>query len=80
MKNSIQYIDGEWTCGETITFCVNGKNVSRKVLYGTVGFASTLYVNINGKRYARCDLPKFETKGEAELKELIKTFNLCEGI
>lgn len=80
MKNSIQYIDGEWTCGETITFCVNGKNVSRKVLYGTVGFASTLYININGKRYARIDLPKFETKGEAELKELRKTFNLCEGI
>lgn len=80
MKNSIQYIDGEWTCGETITFCVNGKNVNRKVLYGTVGYASTLYVNINGKRYARCDLPEFETKEEAEGKERRKFFNMAEGI
>ena len=80
MTNKIHYIEGEWTCGETITFCVNGKNISRKVQYGTVGFASTLYVNINNKRYARCDLPQFETKGEAEIKEQRKAFNLFEGI
>lgn len=80
MTNKIQYIEGEWAFGETITLCVNGVNVNRKVQFGTIGYTSTLYVNINGKRYARCDLPEFETKGETKIKEQRKTFNIFEGI
>lgn len=80
MKNNINYVNGEWTFGEMVTFFVNGKNVTRKVLYGAVGYAQTLYVNINGERYARCDLPEFETSGEAEIKAKRKSFNICEGI
>ena len=80
MKTNIKYVNGEWACGETITFSIDSKNVMRKVLYGAVGYTQTLYININGKRYARCDLPEFETVGEAEIKAKRKEFNIFDGI
>ena len=49
----IKLIDGEFFYGESVTLEINGKQIKRKVNYGSL---DGLYVIIKGEKYGKTDI------------------------
>jgi hypothetical protein len=77
VPNEIKYISGEWKIGETVTLCVDGTTMQRKVNWH---YLQGEYVTISGLKIGRNSIEAFETESEKELKARAKVFNIADGI
>lgn len=55
VPKSIKLVNGIFSYGETVILNVDGKEIKRKVKYGTL---DGLYVTISGVKYGRTDFDK----------------------